>query len=199
MSPKVLLPEESNEERLRLLTDNLPHSYLYQYLYLPDGEREFIYISTGVFAVHGLQPEQIMADSKLLPSLVDPAFVPDLLKNQETCREKLCDFRMELRVRHVNGEWRWIELRSRPRKTASGLIIWDGVATDITENHEQQIKLQQLGRRSEVLLSLPDFDDEYEEHVFMRKVLNCVEKLTGSEIGFMHFINDDQNALGVLL
>jgi len=31
-----------------------------------------------------------------------------------------------------SGETRWMRLQARPRRTADGRIIWEGVQTDIT-------------------------------------------------------------------
>lgn len=187
-----------NEERLRLLSDNLPHSYLYQCVFLPDGGLQFIYLSSGVFAVHGLSAEQIQADASLLLGRIDAAFIPELIKAQSESRQHCSDFYMEMRFRRPDQQWGWLELRSRPRQSTSGELIWDGVATDTTENHEQRIMLKQMAQRAELLLDLPRLEERYEERQFMQEVLNRVEALTESEVGFMHFVNSDQESIELI-
>ncbi|MCX6953688.1 MAG: PAS domain S-box protein, partial [Verrucomicrobia bacterium] len=49
-------------------------------------------------------------------------------------------------VRRTDGEWRWLQLRSRPRWTADGQLLWDGVATDVTAKREAEDELRRTTR-----------------------------------------------------
>jgi PAS domain S-box-containing protein len=185
-------------ESLRLLMDNLPRSYLYQYTILSDGTQKFIYLSSGTFAVHGLYSAEIIKDASCLLRLTAPDDVPKLIAAQEESLRQLSDVHLEIRVWRPEGGWCWLELRSRPRRTENGLVIWDGVATDVTLQHEQKLKLELLAQRTTLLLNLQPLEEEMEEHEFMQEVLNRVEKLTSSEIGFMHFVNPDQESIELI-
>lgn len=49
--------------------------------------------------------------------------------------------------------------------------------------------------RSNVLLELPHLAEALDEQSFLQHVLDKAEQLTHSQIGFMHFVNDDQNTI----
>jgi len=181
----------ASEERLRSLGDNLPDSYIYQCAKSPGGKLRFLYVSSGVRLVHGFEPEELINDPELLGRYTDPAQLPDLYAAEVESARTLCDFFMELRVRLANGKWGWIAVRSRPRRLASGEVIWDGVASNITARRQAAFMLDLQARRAEVLLELPQRSDEMDEHDFMRYALQKIEEFTDSSIAFMHFVNDD--------
>lgn len=195
MSNISTLSDNVTQERLRLLSDNLPHSYLYQIIHLPNGRPQFLFVSSGVLAVHGVTPEEVMADANCIFSRVHPESMPEMLRKQDEAWESMCDFHIEVRARHSDGSWRWIELRSRPSRTSNSLIVWNGVANDITEQHEARLKAKHLTERTKLLLDLQQLEEDYDERGFMQQVLNRVEALTRSEIGFMHFVNEDQESI----
>ena len=121
------------EERLRVLEDNLPDSYVYQYSREPDGTSHFLHLSAGVERVHGVKVESCLSDASALRSQAAPEYLPTLAAAEAASRRDLKDFEVELKFRRADGEWRWLNLRSRPRQSPSGQVIWDGLATDITE------------------------------------------------------------------
>ena len=51
-----------SEERLRTLSDNLPHGAVYQAVIDPDGRGRFTYFSAGVERLFGVAPDEIMKD-----------------------------------------------------------------------------------------------------------------------------------------
>jgi PAS domain S-box-containing protein len=122
-----------SEARLRMIGDNLPDCYVYQYSFDEDGAPRFLYLSSGVERVHGIRAEDALKDSSLLFTLVDPAQLPTLKRAEQASIQTLDDFNVELRMRSSGGQWRWVLLRAHPRHLPGGSIVWDGVATDITE------------------------------------------------------------------
>ena len=50
----------------------------------------------------------------------------------------LSPLELEGRIRAENGEVRWVRSLSRPRAREDGALIWDGVITDVTEQHERE-------------------------------------------------------------
>ncbi len=181
----------ASEERLRHLGDNLPDSYLYQCAKQANGEVRFLYVSSGVRLIHGCEPEDLINDPGMLAQYADPAQLPDLRAAEQESVRTLSDFSMELRVRRPNGAWGWLLVRSRPRRLASGEIIWDGVASDITARREAAVMLDLQARRAAVLLELPRCSNKLGEREFMQYALQQIEEITGSRIAFMHFVNDD--------
>ncbi|WP_136514362.1 ATP-binding protein [Geomonas edaphica] len=135
-----------SEERLRLLGDNLPESYVYQYLHEADGRTRFVYLSAGLERVHGVTREAVLADAWALHRQIDPGQLPELARQEKASGDALSDFKMELRMRRADGEWRWLQLRSRPRERSDGVVVWDGVATDITEPKLVEARVEHLNR-----------------------------------------------------
>lgn len=185
----------ASEERLRLLGDNLPDSYIYQTTVAPDGKTCFTYVSSGITRIQGLAPEDVIANPDLLEQNTDPAQLPELQACQLESLRTLSDFSMELRVRMAGGEWGWLLVRSRPRQLADGSIVWDGVATNITARRRAQALLDLQKRRAEALLALPHHSRKLSERDFMQYALDLIERMTDSHIAFMHFVDDDEEMI----
>lgn len=185
----------ASEERLRLLGDNLPDSYIYQTTVAPGGERCFTYVSSGITRIQGLLPDEVIANPRLLVQNTDPAQLPELQARELESQRTLSDFSMELRVRMADGEWGWLLVRSRPRRLADGSIVWDGVATNITVRRRAQALLDLQKRRAEALLALPHQSRNLSERDFMQYALDLIERMTDSQIAFMHFVNDDEETI----
>ena len=157
-------------ERLRLLEDNLPESYLYQYRHESDGSPRFLYLSAGVEALHGLDRGEVLRDAALLRRQIDPRVLPELAAAEAASLRDLSDLRMELPIRRSDGQGRWLKVRSRPRLRSDGQVVWDGVVTDITERQEGEEALRRERDFSDALLAaLPGVFYLYDEQLrFLR-------------------------------
>ena len=122
-----------SEERFRLVCNNLPDSYVYQFTREPDGSPRFLFLSEGVERIHGLKAEAVMRDAGLLYGQTSDSQLPALAAAQEQSIRDFSDFVMELSMQRTDGEWRWVRASARPRRRADGQIVWDGVVSDITE------------------------------------------------------------------
>ncbi|SEM24218.1 PAS domain S-box-containing protein [Syntrophus gentianae] len=146
-----------SEERFRLIRDNLPGSYVYQFTSDRDGTPRFLYLSAGVERLHGLNAEDVLRNADLLRSQTDPEQMPALKAAEAASRRNMTDFTMEMHMRNADGQWRWIHVWSHPYKTSDGRVIWDGVATDITERKEAEAAiLAALQRLTDIIEFLPD-------------------------------------------
>lgn len=186
---------QASEERLRRLGDNLPESYLYQCVKRPGEPIEFIYVSSGVRLIHGVEPEELIRDSSLMFRYIDPAQIEDFTAAQQESINNLSDFTMELRIRRRNGDWGWMLVKSRPRQLPGGRIIWDGVASDITERREASILLDLQTRRAETLRKLPLQSTAVAEQEFMQYALAQIEQLTSSHHACLHLLGTAQDAV----
>lgn len=133
-----------SEARLRALGDNLPASYIYHFTHDDDGRRRFLYLSAGVRRLHGVSQEAVLRDPSLLDDQIDPAQIPALLSAEQKSRQELTDFDMAVRFRAAGDQWRWLRMRSQPRATPDGEVVWDGVATDITRQVEAEEEIRAL-------------------------------------------------------
>ena len=133
-----------SEARLRALGDNLPSSYVYQYIHEVDGSPRFLYLSAGVEKLHGVKVSNVLRDADVLHRQIAPEQFPAMAAMEAASRQTLTDFEMELRMSGSDGQWRWLHLRSRPRLQPDGQILWEGVATDITARKEAEETIHQL-------------------------------------------------------
>lgn len=185
----------ASEERIRLLGDNLPDSYIYQATVDADGNSRFLYLSSGITRIQGLTPEDVIAEPGLMAASVDPAQLAELQARQRESLHTLSDFSMELRVRLAGGEWGWLLVRSRPRRLADGSVVWDGVATNISARRRAQSLLDLQRRRAEALLALPQQSRNLSEHDFMQFALDLIEGMTDSQVASMYLVDGDQDGM----
>ncbi|MDA8125463.1 MAG: response regulator [Deltaproteobacteria bacterium] len=140
---------QDSETRLHLVGDNLPDSYVYQYTHETDGTSRFTYVSAGVERVHGLTAAEVLADANRLYVQVDPDQRACLAAAKRESAGNLTDFEMELQMRRTDGETRIVHVRSTPRRTPEGKVLWDGFGIDITGRRQAEEALdterKQLG------------------------------------------------------
>lgn len=70
-----------------------------------------------------------------------------------------------------------------------------GISIDISERKQNAALLALQASRAVALLALPAKSIELAESAFMGYVLDVVEELTESQIGFMHFVNPDEESI----
>ncbi|MEW5765714.1 MAG: PAS domain S-box protein [Acidobacteriota bacterium] len=169
-----------SEERLRSLGDNLPDSYIYLYTHEDDGTPRFLYASAGLERIHGITVEEVLHDAGALHGQTDPDQLKALRVAEAESRKTLSDFAMELRMRTKGGTWRWLQVRSRPRKISDGRILWDGVATDITARKAGEEALrEERDFTAAVLDSLPGVVYCFDERFRFRRWNRELERVTG--------------------
>ncbi|MBX7059978.1 MAG: PAS domain-containing protein, partial [Leptospirales bacterium] len=148
--------QQESELRLRLLGDNLPDSYVYQYEQNERGYPRFIYVSAGVERVHGIPVAAAMGDPMLLLAQLDAEAAPRLAAAEIESKRTLLDFSAEIPFRRADGVPRILALRSRPRRTDRGGIVWDGVAADISAARNAEAAARSSLQRFEELVATID-------------------------------------------
>jgi len=131
-----------SETRLRLLGDNLPDSYVYQYAHRAEGGSKFLYLSAGVEKQNLVKADDVLRDGSLLYRQIEPAQLLELAQREEESLRTMTDFDQEYLVTRPDGLKQWMHVRSRPRCRPDGQVVWDGVATNITERKQAEEKLQ---------------------------------------------------------
>ena len=126
-----------SEERLRVLGDDLPDSYIFQYI-IPEtnGIPRFTYVSHGVERVHGLTVAEVLRDANCLRGLAVPESRAALAAAEAASARDLADFEQVIWVVNPDGRRRLMYLHSHPRPGEDGRLRWNGIATDITERHQ---------------------------------------------------------------
>jgi PAS domain S-box-containing protein len=130
-----------SEDRYRRLRDNIP-GMIYNYRVDADGGHCFPYVSSASRQLFGLEPEDVMRDGALLPSLIHPEDVEKVARTMRRSGQDGTPFRME--IRHVvDGDVRWHDCISRPVVLADG-VVWDGIMMDVTERRRAEIERESL-------------------------------------------------------
>lgn len=69
------------------------------------------------------------------------------------------------------------------------------VLHDITERKQHERYMEIQARRASTLLKLPQIAIDLDDSAFMQQGLAFTEELTGSQISFFHFVNQDQETI----
>jgi PAS domain S-box-containing protein len=133
-----------SEERMRVISDNLPESFIYRWCLESDGSSKFLYVSRSVERVLGFTAEAIMAEAGLVSSRMAPEFVAPYAAALEASMRELANFEFEMQSQHRNGQWRWFRSIAHPQRLANGAVVWDGVCTDITVRKQAEEATQRL-------------------------------------------------------
>ncbi|TVS02201.1 MAG: PAS domain S-box protein [Phycisphaerales bacterium] len=132
-----------SEARLRDITRQIPGA-VYQFRMLPDGSRDFLYISEGVEELCGISHDQLASDPTLIMSMVDAqdaeAMEASIIESAQTMKT----WRFEFRIRHTDGSMRWIRGQSVPSAHPDGSIIWHGMISDITDRKASEERMHRL-------------------------------------------------------
>lgn len=168
---------QASESRLRILSDQLSDSFLYQFKTNAEGSHHFIYVGAGVERLCGLKVEDVLRDASLLLGQVDPQMMPAYLAEEAACGRELKPFAMSLRQRRADGEWRWFRVRSTPRIHPDGSLLWEGISTDVTDQKVNQLLLEESAARFRgVVENAGDaiFLNDEEGHIFLCNRAACV-------------------------
>jgi two-component system, cell cycle sensor histidine kinase and response regulator CckA len=130
------------EEHLRLLGDNLPDTYVFQVVEDESGASRITYLSAGADRVHGIRPADLMAADYPNLSQFDPYDRERLIALRNASGLAMKEYGLDVRFRRRDGEWRWLHVGANPRRTLGGRLMWDGVATDITERLQAEEALR---------------------------------------------------------
>lgn len=138
-----LILRKSTESRLQTISNNFTEGMIYQVVVSPDSSRKFTYLSDSVKKLHGITPEEGMADPNLIYASTHPDDIA-LLRAIETESLKTCStFRAEIRVKGPDGKYRWSSLSSTPSKLEDGSYCYDGIELIITQRKQAEEALRQ--------------------------------------------------------
>ncbi len=152
-----------------------------------------LYYSPGYLALLGFPPEEHQNSIAFWQSRIHP---DDLLQMQHLVTaegdNRNDSIETELRIRDVANEWHWMRIRGRiTERDAQGLPLrMTGTHTDVTErkHHENILAAQHR---------LADYSHNHSVQELLTKFLDEAEILTDSEVGFYHFVNEDQEHLSL--
>jgi signal transduction histidine kinase/FixJ family two-component response regulator len=146
-----------SEARFRAIAANLP-GVVFQALLHEDGTADLAYVSEGSHLVLGVKADVLMSHPQLILDMILPEDRKSFLATRIQAATQLAPRNWEGRIRvGINGqEIKWVNLRASVRKLSSGVVISDGIISNITESklaqhaiEGQQQQLRQLASHIE--------------------------------------------------
>ncbi|KAF0158816.1 MAG: HD-GYP domain-containing protein [Syntrophaceae bacterium] len=140
-----ILDEElrASEFRIKSISNNLPDGMIYQVIVKADGTRRFTYVSDSVKQLHGVSPEEAMADATRIYGRVHEDDVALFKKAENEALKALSTFKMEIRMNDPSGGIRWSSLSATPILMEDGSTCWDGIELIITEHKRAEEALRE--------------------------------------------------------
>lgn len=129
---------KEQKAQLQTLSDNLPGVMLFQVMLDLDGTMHFTYLSSGVKALTGKDPEEVLNNPSVLYELIVEEDRSRFIDAQNESLRTMGIFNAELRCRIYTGEMRWLNIISTPTKLADGRTIRDGFYIDITDRKKAE-------------------------------------------------------------
>lgn len=128
-----------SEARFRALTSNLP-GLVFNLQRDLDGSYRFLYVGEGSLRLLGLKQHELRGTAKrFFDALVESdrtALATALDESARTGNPLVWEGRLK------NSE-RWIDMRSLPHRNDEGIIIWTGIATDISNTKATEAALRE--------------------------------------------------------
>lgn len=144
------------------------------------------------YRIHGLTPENRPAHSAELVNLSLSCYRsedrPTILAAFRGCIEDGTPYDLSVPFQRTDGRQLWIRTMAEPVYEDGRIVLVRGNIMDITREKRLERLLAARLRLSETSSSL-SLDD------LLASVLDEAEQLTGSCIGFFHFVNPDQQTL----
>ena len=151
---------QETEQRLRNLSNNLPHGAIYQVGGSPEGKR-FLYLSDGIERILGISAAEAMRDANAMYGLIHEGDIARVAAAEEQSVRQFAPFDCEFRSYTRSGQVKWLHCRSAPRDLPTGEIIWEGIILDVTERKAAAEALDRERERHEQ--SLHDADRRKDE------------------------------------
>lgn len=121
-----------SERTLHKLTEAVPGA-VFQFRVEPDGTRSFPLLSRNGVKLFGCTKEELNAQMELGRSMALAEDQAGLENSIAESARLLSDWSYDFRIRHPDGQIRWIRGTSAPEVEDDGSILWHGVFFDITE------------------------------------------------------------------
>ena len=125
------------EGRLLDLANSLPGA-LYRLRALPDGERHFEFLSSGVESLRGVDREAAMRDFKSMWETIVEEDRPGVTAAMAKAERDLQPVQYEFRVKMPDESLRWLRASATLRKERDGSVLWNGYWSDVT--HEKRLQ-----------------------------------------------------------
>ncbi len=174
---------EESEEKLKLIANNLVNGMIYQVIMLDDHRRKFTYLSDSVQQLYGCTAIAATENADLIYGRIYQDDVGDLIVKEKEALKTMSIFKSEVRVVNPDGTIRWSYYMSRPRIIA-GLVCWDGIEVDITEQKIAENELMIAKEKAEVSSRL--------KSAFLANMSHEIRTPMNAILGFADLLNQPE-------
>lgn len=134
------------------LLDQVP-DVIFKMVWYKDDLYSVTYVSESVTDVYELSVEQVLKDSDILfRERILKEDKPKIIEALQYCKDTLKPWSVECRAQLPVKGLRWLKISAKPEAHQSGTIHFYGRVTDITEQKEQQQRLQKEQQRYQFAL-----------------------------------------------
>ena len=170
-----------SEERYRTLVE-----HTYDLISEAGIDGRFLYLSDNHKEILGYEPEEL--EGKDIFENIHPEDSETVKREFKRIMETFSSGHVEFRIRHKNGEWRWIESSGKPLKTAEAEIRAVIASRDITEKKiaEEALKesLSLLSRKNRYETIIGSVTRSVHQSIDFQEVLeNAVESMSKNITG----------------
>jgi PAS domain S-box-containing protein len=170
-----------SEERYRTLVERT-----YDLISEANTEGRFLYLSANHKEILGYEPEEL--EGKNIFENIHPDDTEPAKREFQRIMETFSSGQVEFRIKHRNGEWRWIESSGKPLKTANGEVRAVIASRDITEKKiaEEALKesLSLLSRKNRYETIIGSVTRSVHQSIDFQEVLeNAVESMSSNIAG----------------
>ncbi len=152
--------------------------------FLPDGRLSFV---NGAYARYYGRSQTELINKNFSPNIPE-SDLSMILKCQAGINPDNPVAAFTHRIINADGEVRWQRWTQRGIYVDGVLLEYQAVGFDITERKRAEMTLQARLRINEYMF-------HHSQDELLTKILDEAEDLTDSQIGFYHFLNDDQMTL----
>ena len=104
-------------------------------------ESRFTYVSAGARELFGFAADDLPQALETLYSIIHEEDSAAFLQSLEQSAQTLSLWAWVGQVTGPRGDLRWVQLRATPRAIENGALLWDGIATDVTEAKSGELAL----------------------------------------------------------
>lgn len=125
-------------DALRVFFDDIAASrpiHVLQRVRYPDGRLRYTYASPRIMEIIGKDAERILEQDNVDHHWIHPDDREAFIAALHISASQLTVFDQEARIKNAAGDTVWLRSIGHPRLLADGVVVWDGIAIDVTDHH----------------------------------------------------------------
>ncbi|WP_238474432.1 PAS domain-containing sensor histidine kinase [Pseudomonas cavernae] len=138
---RALAALRESEARLQGIAANVPGLVFRLERPYAGAAVDFAFISEGSESLVGYSAASLLAPDRGIRSLVHPDDRASYHRTQDQALLSDSDWRWQGRILTRDGAQRWADIKASARHLDGGLVVWDGIVWDISENKRIELEL----------------------------------------------------------